>query len=302
VSVLDLQQPGFELEIEAPAGPPGVWHLVPSVTRLGLTARGFPVIVERIAGSVEQLRQVLIEGAPSETPRGLFGRSLALRSQRGLRTLVSILPSQELRQLATGSTVENGAEPKPLEVGFADESGAQHWIWALQPAPKREVAIVLLAPAHESPEAALFRPEWQRAARDLSAEIYSFTLPRDPRTIASVVPMLERLRARANARRTIVVARGEAIASLQWGLEGRTDYPFDGLVLCTALEPAAPQSFLARVPRLLVAPGGSEKLPAAPGAFTWVDGSTTLVLSEPRLPELIARWIATCDAVRPDER
>jgi hypothetical protein len=298
-SVLDQQQPGVDLAVDAPRGAAGVWRLVPEVARGELRARGFPVAVERIARGAERIRSAVNETGSLGTPRGWLAHSLALRAQRGLRTLVGVLPSHELRQLE-GDLGE--LDLALLEPAFSDAHEQSHWIWRSREVPSPSTALILLAPAHAAPEAALLRAEWKRFAREVGAELYSIELSGDPNVTAKLVPTLQRLRAPSSALRTIVVARGDAVASLQWGLEGCEEYPFDGLVLCTTFEPSSPERFLDRVPRLLVAPGGNAEMPSESDRFTWVSGSTSLLVAEARLPGLIQRWLSSCDAVRPRKR
>lgn len=282
-----FQPPGFEMFITAPLGPPAAWRLVAEVERGGERARGIPVVVEGLADLRRRLDAL---GDPAAgTGAALYREALASLLQRGVRRLCDH-PGSALLARLEGQDPDG---PRPLAVAWRDEDGFEHWVWVLgSPDVAPEELVILLAASHESPEAALVRPAWAAYARAQRAWVLSTRLP------DAAAPLLEELRRHAVGAPTLVVARGDTVGRLLFGLLGRAELPFDGVVFSTLVNDA-PGEILPQVPRLLVAPGGHASLesaraagPATGARFLWLDGAHTPLLNEPALPELCARFVA----------
>jgi hypothetical protein len=288
---------GFEMYVRAPSTAPGLWQLVAQVEREGRSARGIPVAVEAIADFDRRWDSLSGRDWPAESAAALYTRCLGLLTQRGLRLLTGIPPSQLLAALEQHGAPESRPQSEPLapealEVAFVDGQGIEHWIWSLRP-PDAGRALVILVPERETAQAVLSRPAWKRLAREEKTQLFATHMPVDFEREGTVASLIGRMRALADAAVMVCLARDETVDALPVALMGASELPFDGVVFSTVVRGGAPEMVLPSLPKLLVAPGGHDPWPRGETAknLTWIRGAATPLFNEPDLPRWVAHWM-----------
>jgi hypothetical protein len=294
---------GVPLFIRPPESEPSVWTLAAQVELQDLVARGLGTRVECLPDLQARTARALV--APEEESAGdaRLRHGLRLLMEHGVRLQVALAPGRALALLEGSGEAE---WPRPVERAFVEPDGREGWIWALRPAGPLERVIVMVAPGAELPDLALsgtLGERWARTAAAQRALLFAVELPsaaadRAPAELFERLGELARAAGVPEDGERILVGRGAAALRLTFSVPRDT---YHAAVLSTVVPADDARAFLAGVPRLVVAPGGSAGAPdpsETPGELVWVEGAPTPLFNEPRLPALVDAWLAARGGAR----
>ena len=299
VAAAAFAAPGFELHVHSPLSAPGPWELALDLEADDGRVRTHPVPVPCVEGAVPRYQEsyrALSDGPYGEWSwvledlRRLFFYGMRRADPRVDERLEGVLA------VARGSDVLVADDPlAPRLVRFPADApvGEALRLDAIVP---ETVERVLLVPTPSRLEAdALFAGRWgdgwRRLARAKSAAIYSFAY--DSAAGARLADLADELRSRHGGAPVGVVARGDALTELYFGLVREEDLELDFLVASAPTSAWKASDAIPRVPTLLVSPAVDRAEPSD-GAEDWVTrafGGPLPFLAEPRLPELVSGWL-----------
>ncbi len=289
---------GFEMYIRPPVSAPGMWRLVAELEQGERRARGVPVPVECLAAAPELIalaREALADEQRLFVPiaQGLLASALS-----GARLPAGLEPSlcrQILRDPLRG---DQRAQPRPVEVAFQTSTGEERWIWSWFPPQPARIAIVILVPDAEPPEAlfaGVMGERWVRVGTELRAPLFASHLPprgANGRDARAVLERLAELAELAGSRLPLaLVARNHTLGDLAIALAGVGQPPFDALLAAWSIrgEPRAPFGGL---PSLFVARDGPPQPQRTATGVLWVAGERFALLAEPLLVDQARAWLA----------
>jgi len=286
-----VNEQGFEMYVRSPLGPEAPWRLFGVVTRPDRPTEGFALAEVRV-DAVADLRMRL-EAAlakPRSTQPG-FGRVAALARRlvsTGRRGSAALSGGELLSALEHWP--EGGAPmgiPVPLELGWREANGVEHWIWTYGPASDPRRALAILSPESEAEDhvlAGALGALWRDYAERTGTQLFALHLPAQPKDVAE---LLARLGQWLEERPLYALARGEATARLERGFLAGEAPKLAGVVLCGPLVARADAARYGSVPQLVVGPqAAAANQPHRSG----VEGSGVVILDDLSLPAQVEAW------------
>lgn len=286
-----VTEQGFEMYVRGPLGPEAPWRLFGVVSRPDRPTEGFALAEVRV-DAVADLR-VRLEAAlarPRSTQPG-FGRvaTLARRLVSTGRRGSAALSGGELLSVLE-HWPESGAPtgvPVPLELGWREASGVEHWIWTYGPASEPRRALAILSPDSEAEDhvlAGAIGALWRDYAERTGTQLFALHLPAQPREVAE---LLARLGQWLEERPLHALARGEATARLERGFQAGEAPKLAGVVLCGPLVARSDPARYGSVPQLVVGPQAAA---ATHPRRSGVEASGVVILDDLSLPEHVEAW------------
>ena len=286
-----VNEQGFEMYVRGPLGPEAPWRLFGVVTRPDRPGEGFALAEVRV-DAVSDVRMRLEAALASERPaQPGFARvaSLARRLvSTGRRGSASLSGGGLLRTLE--SWPESGAPtgvPVPLELGWREANGVEHWIWTYGPAREPVRALALLAPDNEAEDHVLAGPLgelWRDYAERTGTQLFALHLPAQPKEVAE---LLARLGAWIEERPLFALARGEATARLERGFLAGAAPKLAGVALCGPLVARSDPERYGSLRQLVVGPQAAGIVHAQRRGM---DGTGIVILDDLALPLQLERW------------
>ncbi len=286
-----VNEQGFDMYVRGPLGPAAPWRLFGVVTRPDRPEEGFALAEVRV-DSVQDVRARL-EAAlarPRSSQPG-FGRvaSLARRLvSTGRRASAALAGEQLLRTLE--SWPEAGAPtgvPVPLELGWREANGVEHWIWTYGPAGEPTRALAICSPESEAEDHVFAGPLgelWRDYAERTGTQLFALHLPAQPKEAAEV---LARLGEWIEDRPLFALARGEATARLERAFLAADAPKLAGVVLCGPLVARSDPERYGGLPQLLVGPQGASVVHALRRG---VEAGGIVILDDLTLPAHVDAW------------
>ena len=304
--------PGFELYVRAPLSEPGLWHLVVEVEHDERRARGLPVPVEcvrdfraRVQGVREGIAARGIQNVPwgpvVGSLRGIIDHGIRLQGGLGVEQVLALVEA-----VLAGESPDLGSIPLPHALGRADLT-----FWAVAPAGEIERVVLVPAPTSSAPESLFVGPvgqSWIELAERTGSLVVA--APLDPfRTevgedeqgrevegaTATSAEIIARARAAHPGKPLVLVARGDVIATLRLERAIADAGPPDVDLVVLSSERAGAVALDPSLETLIVSPGGPADAPsdeeADAGPVQRVRGAGTSFLTEPRLAEIVERWL-----------
>lgn len=286
-----VSEQGFDMYVRGPLGPAAPWRLYGVVARPDRPDEGFALAEVRV-DSVQDVRARL-EAAlarPRASQPG-FGRvaSLARRLvSTGRRGSAALAGEQLLRTLE--SWPEAGAPtgvPVPLELGWRETSGVEHWIWTYGPSGEPTRALAICSPESEAEDHVLAGPLgelWRDYAERTGTQLFALHLPAQPKEVAA---LLARLGEWLEGRPLFALGRGEATARLERAFLAGDAPQLAGVALCGPLVARSDPERYGGLPQLVIGPEAAGVVHALRRGM---DASGIVILDDLSLPAQLATW------------
>ncbi|MBM3990689.1 MAG: hypothetical protein FJ298_06735 [Planctomycetes bacterium] len=283
-----VTEQGFEMYVRGPLGPPAPWRLFGVVTRPDRPTEGFALAEVRVDAVGELGTRLEAAAAKPRSTQPGFGRALTLARRlvtSGRRGSASLSGGELL--LALEHWPEKGAPtgvPVPLELGWREANGVEHWIWTYGPSREPRRALAILSPESEAEDHVLALGLWLDFAERTGTQLFALHLPSQPQDVAA---LLARLRQWVEQRPLYALARGSATVLLERGFLAGEAPALEGVVLCGPLVARSDPERYGNVRQLVVGPQAAG---ATHPRRLGLEGSGVVILDDLSLPAQVEAW------------